>query len=475
MLEAVFERSRIGIAVLGDQEEILFANAAFARLVGYSPAELAGTSLTHLKTTGSGVPGLKNKTGGIVPARLVLSRVDDSEGGVTALAMLEESGPGTTEAARLRATRMDALVQLTGGIAHDFNNMLTVILANSELLASALASDPPALADLEELRAAARRGTTMVRKLLGFSRRERLVLQPLDLGALTGELSRHIGQLLPGNVYLDVGAEPTSNVLVDPNAIEQILLNLLSNSADAMPQGGRITVRTESCRLDAEHLRKLGWGEPGDYVSLTVTDTGVGMDERTRDRLFEPFFTTKPPGLGTGLGLAMVYGLVKQHNGYILIDSEPNAGSTVRIYFPVAQAGDAALSILRETLPRGGNETILLVEDEEPIRRTARKVLERFGYRVQVAADGEEALEVIRERGEEIDLVISDVVMPRMGGRGLYDAARASGAKMKFLFASGYTARDVGATGEIDADMPFIHKPWTIADFVRRVREVLDR
>src|SRR6185503_10207473 len=228
-----------------------------------------------------------------------------------------------------------------------------------------------------------------------------------------------------------------------------------------MPQGGRITVRTESCRLDAEHLRKHGWGEPGEYVSLTVADTGVGMDERTRDRLFVPFFTTKPPGLGTGLGLAMVYGLVKQHNGYILIDSEPNAGSTVRIYFPVAQAGDAALSILRETLPRGGNETILLVEDEEPIRRTARKVLERFGYRVQVAADGEEALEVIRERGEEIDLVISDVVMPRMGGRGLYDAARASGAKMKFLFASGYTARDVGATGEIDADMPFIHKPWT--------------
>jgi len=209
-------------------------------------------------------------------------------------------------------------------------------------------------------------------------------------------------------------------------------------------------------------------------VCLSVADTGIGMDERTRARLFEPFFTTKPPGLGTGLGLAMIYGLVQQHGGWVAVESQPKRGTTVRVYLPVSRNGSVHAPVTEQQPARGGKETILLVDDEEPIRRTARRILENFGYQVLLASDGSEALRLIRARAADIDLVISDVAMPNLGGRGLYDAARASGARMKFLFASGYTARDIGSTGDIDAGVPFIHKPWTLSEFVTRVREVLD-
>jgi two-component system cell cycle sensor histidine kinase/response regulator CckA len=377
--------------------------------------------------------------------------------------------------ARIRqAQKMDAVAQLTGGIAHDFNNMLTVILANAELVAEALKDNPAALADLEELRAAARRGTAIVRKLLGFSRRERLLQQPVRLGLLLGEMTTQLRQVFPPDIELQIAADRTPEIRADPHALEQILINLLTNARDALPKGGRVRIEARVANLDADHTRAHGWGNPGEYVCLTVTDNGTGMDESIRGRLFEPFFTTKPPGLGTGLGMAMIYGLVKQHDGFVEVDSAPGRGTAVRIFFPLGQASPARESGAADAALAGGTETVLVVDDEEPIRRTARRVLERFGYRVILAADGAEALDLIRERGKEIDLVISDVAMPKLGGQGLYDAARASGTQIKFLFTSGYTARDIGATVEFDATLPFVRKPWTLEDFVRRVRETLD-
>jgi signal transduction histidine kinase len=482
LLESAFERSTVGLAILGESEEILAANPAFASLLGYEPIDLAGVRLADLRGTGPRSE-LKTRSGEFIAARLTISPAMDHENGITGL-LIAEDARAEQEAeverekleARLRqGQKMEALGQLTGGIAHDFNNMLTVILANAELLSGALDSEHPGRNDLEELRAAARRGTAVVRKLLGFSRRERLVLQAVNIGRLVQELSKHLRQLLPPPIEFEVVAEESPDAQVDANALEQILLNLLSNARDAMPDGGRVTIRTTAAQLDAEDVRQNGFGVPGDYACMTVSDTGVGMDERTRARLFEPFFTTKPPGLGTGLGLAMVYGLVKQQGGFVMIESQPRAGTAVRIYFPIATAPAVEKAAVSEELPRGGHETILLVEDEEPVRRAARRVLERFGYKVIVASDGEEGLGFIRSHGSAIDLVITDVVMPRLGGRGLYEAARASGAEMKFLFASGYTARDVGATGEIEADLPFIHKPWTVAEFTHRVREILDQ
>ena len=483
------------MALLGETDEIVAANAAFARELGYDAAELSGLPLSTLyapaapspaidsdPTTALATP-LRRKDGEVRPYRLTISRARDVDAGTVGIAIIEDLRQHLQQSAdRRRADaregqlqKFEAVGRLTGGIAHDFNNMLTVILANAEMLAGSIGQDDGAKADLDELRAAARRGTAMVRKLLGFSRRERLVLQPVNIGRLVQELTNHLRQLLPSSVQFTSNAEATPDVQVDPNAVEQILLNLLTNARDAMPDGGRVTVHTGRATLDAEHARRHGWGDPGEYVCMAVSDTGTGMDDAVMARLFEPFFTTKPPGVGTGLGMAMIYGLVKQHGGFVLVESQPGMGTTVRIYFRPAATTAIQETKTAEIEPRGGNETILLAEDEEPIRRTARRILERFGYKVIAAGDGAEALEIIRRRRQEIDLVLTDVVMPRLGGRALYDTARAEGATMKFLFASGYTARDLGATGVIDADLPFIHKPWTIADLARRVREVLDR
>jgi CheY-like chemotaxis protein len=254
--------------------------------------------------------------------------------------------------------------------------------------------------------------------------------------------------------------------------VVQILENLLTNARDALGEQGRVSIETGVVSMNGDKVQMQG-AHSGSYAFLAVSDNGAGMDESVRARIFEPFFTTKPPGLGTGLGLSMIYGLAKQHGGFVTVDSAAGRGTTVRVFFPSgfpvpqAEAPQPAGSELR------GNETILLVDDEEPIRRTARRILERYGYRVLLASDGAEALNLIREHGSEIQLVISDVAMPKMGGKGLYDAARSDGAKMRFLFASGYTARDIGATGEFDPTLPFVRKPWTMEDFVRRVRETL--
>jgi two-component system NtrC family sensor kinase len=491
VLEAIFEKGPVPMALLGEHDDIVAANAAFACELGYDAAELTGMPFAALHGPACGEPdptgglatSLRRKNGEVRPYRLTISRARDLDAGAVAVAFIEDlrlylehnAERGRIAAHESRLQRFEAVGRLTGGIAHDFNNMLTVILANAEMLAGSIGRDEGALADLDELRAAARRGTVMVRKLLGYGRRERLVLQPVNIGRLVQELTNHLRQLLPPSVQLTTRAEPTPDVQVDPNAVEQILLNLLTNARDAMPQGGRVSVQTGRATLDAEHARRHGWGDPGEYVCMAVSDTGTGMDDAVMARLFEPFFTTKPPGVGTGLGMAMIYGLVKQHGGFVLVESQPGRGTTVRIYFRPAATAPMEECKATEGTPRGGTETILLAEDEEPIRRTARRVLERFGYKVIAAGDGAEALEIIRRRRQEIDLVLTDVVMPRVGGRALYEAARAEGAKMKFLFASGYTARDLGATGAIDADLPFIHKPWTIADLARRVREVLDR
>ena len=381
------------------------------------------------------------------------------------------------EAQLRQAQKMEAIGQLSGGIAHDFNNILTVILANADLIAAAL---PPAFGevktDLIDLQNAARRGSAMVRKLLGFSRQEMLAFQPVDITQLVDDLLGTLRRLLPETIEIQhLGEKALRKVQADPGAIEQILVNMATNSRDAMPKGGLLRIETRRGWLDEQHKATKGWGEPGEYVCLGVTDTGEGMDERAIEKIFEPFFTTKPPGKGTGLGMAMVYGLVKQHGGYVDVRSAPGEGTTVQIYFPIAFDETQVASDQREADDlRGGSETILLVEDEAPIRRSAMRVLEQYGYTVLPADDGKEALKVFRERQDDIALVISDVVMPRLGGHGLYQALRREQSDTKFIFMSGYAARDVRASIALDNSIPFLHKPWTVTELVVRVREVLD-
>ena len=376
------------------------------------------------------------------------------------------------------AQKMEAIGQLTGGIAHDFNNLLTVILANADMLERGLPhGDGELVEDLADLRRAAQRGSDMVRKLLGYSRRGMIALRPLNIATVVADLLPTMRRILPEHIevrFLPRAADAV--VQADEGALEQILFNLATNSRDAMPDGGVLRIEVSHVLLDDEHNAVRGWGgASGEYVHLSVSDTGHGMDEDTKDRIFDPFFTTKPTGLGTGLGMAMIYGLVKQQEGFIDIVSEVGEGTSVCLYFPLAveeEAGEEEGDVDAKA-PRG-TETILLVEDEDAIRRAAKRLLEKVGYTVLLAADGEEALDVFGRYEADIDLVISDMVMPHIGGVELHDTLRDQGKDVRFLFTSGY-AGDADDQPPLGPSQPFLHKPWDVDELLLRVRGLLDR
>jgi len=491
------ERAAYGIYRSTPDGRLLAVNPALVRMLGYdSEAELLAVDLARdvyqdpderrrlieMHGTAPYVEGIevdwKRKDGHPLRVRLSGTAVRDGTGAVEAFEMIVEdvTERHTLEAELRQAQKMEAVGQLTGGIAHDFNNLLTVILANADLIAKSLPPEAAELrADVEDLQGAARRGAAMVRKLLAFSRREELRLRPVDLPKLVADLTGMLRRLVPEHITLETQApEPVPPVLADPGAVEQVLLNLVTNARDAMPSGGGLTIAVAEAVIDEAYLSSHGWGEPGAYVRLSVTDTGIGMDQATLAHVFEPFFTTKPPGIGTGLGMAMVYGLVKQQRGFVDVQSRPGEGTTVEVCLPVAtRSARATPTGATADLP-GGSETILLVEDEEGIRRSASRILRRFGYQVLLAADGEEALGLYRRHRADIHLVISDVVMPRLGGTQLYQEVHRDPDPPKFILTSGYAARDVGDRAVLDHAGPLLQKPWNVDDLLHRVREALD-
>ena len=376
------------------------------------------------------------------------------------------------EAQLRQAQKMEAIGLLTGGMAHDFNNLLTVVLANADLVLEALPPDMDELRDeVSQMIQAATRGSEMVKKLLAFSRRESLERRPVSLEVVLAETQALLTRLLPSNINVRTEAAPElPGILADPGAVQHMLLNLATNARDAMTSGGVLTMRG-----GFEASMELPDGSIGPMVTVTVEDTGRGMDDEVLAHLFEPFFTTKAPGEGTGLGMAMIYGLVQQHEGTIKVRSTPGLGTTVTIGLPLAEvsvqnATPRSAMLIRE----GATETILLVEDEEMVRRAGRRILEKHGYRVLQASDGAEALEMLRTRGSEIALVVSDVVMPRMGGRELYASLRDEGFRMPFLFTSGYTDRMSSDTVALDPSVPVLPKPWTWTELTASVRAALD-
>jgi two-component system, cell cycle sensor histidine kinase and response regulator CckA len=377
-----------------------------------------------------------------------------------------------------QSQKMEAIGQLTGGIAHDFNNILTVIISNAELVAGSLPADAvDQRADLAELRGAAGRGSALIKKLLGFGRQGELVRTPVNLGRLVGELAQVLNRLIPENIQIQIAAdESAGTVRADPGAIEQILLNLTTNARDAMPDGGTLRVECRRVQLDAACRATHPWVVPGDYSYIVVSDTGIGMNEETRRSIFEPFFTTKPAGEGTGLGMAMVYGLVKQHEGFVHVYSEPGLGTAVKLYFHSIheEAESTASDPTNGVGLPVGTETILIVEDEQAIRRATKRVLERCGYATLTACDGQEALDVFSAHGADIDLILTDLVMPKLGGRELYDALRHEGEQVKFILTSGYSAEEVHESASFNPSVPFLHKPWLLTDLLQCVRDVLD-
>jgi two-component system cell cycle sensor histidine kinase/response regulator CckA len=370
-----------------------------------------------------------------------------------------------------QAQKMEAIGRLAGGVAHDFNNLLTAILGYSDMMLSQIGHDSPLREDAEEIRKAGERAAGLTRQLLAFSRKQRLDPKVIDLNALIGDVQRMLQRMIGEDVELATSLEPSlGRVRADPGQLEQVIMNLAVNARDAMPDGGKLTIETRNAELDET------WGagrftvQAGSYVMVAVTDTGTGMDEETKSHVFEPFFTTKAQGEGTGLGLATVYGIVKQSGGYVWVYSEPGAGTAFRIYLP--RHGDASEEVGRFESPapeesRRGRETILLVEDEEGVRALARKVLSMKGYEVLEASDAEAALTLLERHAGPIHLLLTDVLMPGLSGPELAARVVARRPEVKVLLMSGYS--DSAAAGSAE----LLQKPFSPEALARKVRETL--
>jgi len=380
-------------------------------------------------------------------------------------------------AAQLRqAQKMEAVGRLAGGIAHDFNNLLTAILGYAEILGDQM-SDESARRDLGEIHRAGTRAADLTRQLLAFSRKQMMKPVVCDLNEVVdgacGMLRRVIGE----DIHFTVKPAPSPVwVNADPGQIEQVLMNLVVNARDAMPDGGFLTIQTSTCSVDPSQERLYDPMPANTYALLSVTDTGCGMDEETRSHLFEPFFTTKPRGKGTGLGLATAYGIVKQSGGFIWADSTLGAGTTFRTYLPLVEMPIEALRTgVASTAPPTGAETILLVEDEESVRKLASQVLKRRGYEVLIASNADEAQRLCAERADDIALLLTDVVMPGVSGPALARAVTALYPAIRVLYMSGYAEQSLVMESGLSAGAPFLPKPFTPDAMTRKVREVLDR
>jgi CheY-like chemotaxis protein len=369
---------------------------------------------------------------------------------------------------------MEAVGQLAGGVAHDFNNLLTLINGYSELLLADARIGPVAGASARAIREAGERAATLTRQLLGFSRKSLLQPKVLDLNAVVADTTTMLRRLIGENIILTTVFTPNlRRVKIDPSQLNQVLMNLAVNARDAMPTGGRLTLETANVMLDGNGTHRTEMPS-GPHVMLAITDTGCGMAPEVRTRIFEPFYTTKPVGVGTGLGLAMVFGVVRQSGGAIEVESEPGSGSRFLLYFPAIDDPIPVDGAIGSVPDVNGRETILIVEDEQSVRELLLNSLAQHGYTLLSANDGQEALRVADRHAGRIDLVLTDVVMPHMGGPALVASLRARMPAVKALFMSGYTDDAMMRHGLLTADVSFIQKPYTPQALARKIRDTLD-
>jgi PAS domain S-box-containing protein len=497
-LSAAVEQAAESIAVTDTQGTILYANPAFERTTGYRGAEVLGQTLRLLKSeqqeaafyeqrwktiqTGQmwhGRLSIRRKDGTLYVAEESITPIRDVSGAIVNYVSLHRD---VTHELQLeeqyrQAQKMEAVGKLTAGIAHDFNNLLTAINGFAELMQFQLPPDDPCQELAARVLGSGRRAADLVRQLLAFSRKQIIQPQVLDLNAVVADLDKLLGRIIGEHITMQTALAPGLwPVRVDPAQIEQVVVNLSVNARDAMPGGGRLTIQTANVVLDEAYGANHLGVAPGEYVLLTVSDTGVGMSAEVQAHLFEPFFTTKAPGKGTGLGLATVYGIVKQSGGHIWVYSEEGLGSAFKIYLPRA-ATDMASQLGKEgggPVPTG-QETILLVEDNPEVRDLARQVLVRQGYTVLEAAEGEEALRRAEEHAGPIHLLLTDVVMPGMTGKALAERLGGLRPDLKVLYMSGYTDETIAHHGVLEPGVAFLQKPFSSFNLALKVRQVLNR
>jgi PAS domain S-box-containing protein len=504
---AMFESAIVGAVVLDLGGRILSTNRAFEEMLGFAKGEVAGAAALDLvheedRERGRGlfrelVEGRRPeyrleqrfhaKGGRVVWAEVALSLARDADDFPRfAIATLddvtrrheEEHERARLEQALRQAQKMEAVGQLAGGIAHDFNNLLTAISGYAELALGRAELSPGVRRDVEEIHKSADRAGALTRQLLGFSRKQIIKPAPLDLKDVVGDVERLVRRLIGENIEVaTVFGRAVPLVHADPGQLEQVLVNLVVNARDAMPDGGRLVIETGFRNVDAAAAGSRPGLVPGPYVTLAVRDDGHGIDDETKAKVFEPFFTTKEPGKGTGLGLATVYGIVKQNNGYIELESEPGQGATFTVYLrpldevPAEHDDDGDES---GSATAAGSERVLLVEDEDVVRTLLCEVLEMSGYEVLAASNGLDALELARGQRRPIDLLITDVVMPKMSGRELADHLRSIHWQARVLYMSGYTDGAIVQSGVLDASTEFLQKPFSFDDLAGKVRSILD-
>jgi PAS domain S-box-containing protein len=474
---------------------VLYQSPSVKRILGYQPEEWVGRMGLELVHPDD-LPGMRAALEALVagargPAVFVV-RCLHRDGSwrvlevISTLMEREAGNPVVVSAARdvtdrrmledqlRQSQKMEAIGRLAGGVAHDFNNLLTVITGYTELLLEQLRDDARR-ADVDEIRKAAERAASLTRQLLAFSRRQVLAPRMIDLNEVVTRMETMLRRVIGEDIELvTVLGKGLGAVRADPNQLESVIVNLAVNARDAMPEGGRLTLETARVQIGETYSRQHLSMPPGPYVMLAVGDTGVGMDAATRAHLFEPFFTTKEQGKGTGLGLSTVYGIVKQSGGHIWVYSEPGHGTTFKIYLPRVNVEADAVADRPDAgeLPHG-HGTVLLVEDEDLVRNLTREILERHGYSVLVTRHAAEALAVARSHAGHIDLMLTDMVMPGLGGRELADRIRATRAEMKILYVSGHTERGIIRDGVLDPAAAFLQKPFTPEALVRKVHDVL--
>jgi len=376
-----------------------------------------------------------------------------------------------------QAQKMEAIGRLAGGVAHDFNNLLTVIGGYTQLMLVRIPPGDDLRKDVEEVAKAGERAASLTSQLLAFSRKQIIAPTVLNLNDAISETKKLLGRLIGEDIELVTVLDlDLGNAKADPSQVEQVIMNLAVNARDAMPEGGKLALSTGNAVLDESYVKENPGSHAGPHVFLSVSDSGIGMDSETLSHLFEPFFTTKEQGKGTGLGLSTVYGIVKQSGGSIRVQSEPGHGTTFKVYLPrvdqpVGPAGKAVASLA--AAPKG-TETVLLVEDEEAVRRLTHAVLRRNGYEVLTAGDGEEALRTLQQHQGTIHLLLTDVVLPRMGGREIALQVSRLRPEIKVLFTSGYSGRAFAENGTLEPGMAFLPKPFTPEELLRKVREILE-
>jgi PAS domain S-box-containing protein len=507
-LQQVLDALQVGVSVVDTQGRIVVANASDKQLWGGSPGGGAQEFRDHhgwwadtgepvrpeewgavraiqgefsadeevrietpdgaQKTIRSSATPILDPTGEIVGAVNVAEDITEAKAAEAARIRQEEEAR--------RTEKMEAIGRLAGGIAHDFNNLLTGILNYSDLIMQELRPADPLRADVEQIRDAGQRAANLTRQLLAFSRRQLLQPRVLSLNASVSELEPMLGRLAGPGITLETELDPSlGSVLVDPARLEQVLINLVVNAREAMPEGGRLKISTGSWRPEPTSAQRESGAPPQGYVSLWVSDTGIGMDVPTQARIFEPFFTTKQAASGTGLGLSTVYGIVEQSGGKISVESAPGRGSTFGIHFPRYAGPEVVAPSNPERRPvEGGKETLLLVEDEAPVRESVRRLLEWHGYTVIEAENGAEALRLYDGNSTGIDLVLTDVTMPGMGGHELVEQLRSRHPGLRVLFMSGYADRALTTNGAVPTGTGYVEKPFSVETLMQRLREVLE-